>query len=114
MGWVALSDQIKIGDPVAAVGYGEDRKHVAVAHKDCRILDHLSTGEWTHDCDAVHGDSGGPIFSWNGKDPKVVAITVARLGENRGGAIGVPDFIQEARKLGAPNDSHPVQIDGAH
>jgi len=114
VGWVALSDSIKIGDPIAAVGYGEDRKHVAVAHQGCHITEHLPTGDWTHDCDAVHGDSGGPVFSWDGSAPKVIALTVARLGENRGGAVGVPEFIQEARKLGAPKDSRPAENIGAH
>jgi len=106
-GWVALSDDIKPGMTVAAVGYGEDRKHVATAHQGCHILDHLPTGAWTHDCDAVHGDSGGPVFSWDGKAPHVVAINVARFGGRLGGAVAALDFIDEARKLGAPKDNGP-------
>ena len=102
MGWVALSDDIKPGAAIAAVGYGEDRKHVAVAHRGCHVVRHETGGLWIHDCDAVHGDSGGPIYAdWEGT-PKVIAINVARLGENQGGAVGVPAFIAEARKMGAP------------
>ena len=113
VGWVALSDSIKVGEPITSVGYGQDRKHVAVAHQGCHISEHLPTGDWTHDCDTIHGDSGGPIFTWIGAEPKVVALTVSRLGENRGGAVGVPEFIDAARKMGAPKTNAHGEMGGA-
>ena len=97
VGWVPLSDQIKAGETITAVGYGEDRKHVAVAHLGCHVLAQVRPGLWTHDCDAVHGDSGGPIFADMDHNPKVVAINVARLGENRGAAVAVAPMMQQGR-----------------
>ena len=105
VGWVALSDQIKPGQTITAVGYGEDRKHVAVSHMGCHVLERLSTGSWVHNCDAVHGDSGGPIYADMDGIPKVVAINVARMGENQGAAVAAADFIQQARKMGAPTEN---------
>ena len=101
VGWVALSDQIKPGQPIATVGYGNDHKHAAVAHQGCTIMEHLSNGIWMHNCDAIPGDSGGPVYADVTTTPKLIAITVARFAENRGAAIGAAEFIAQARKLGA-------------
>jgi protease YdgD len=111
-GWVALSDDIKQNSVVAAVGYGEDRKHVATAHQGCHILDHLPSGAWTHNCDAVHGDSGGPVFSWDGTMLRVVAINVARFNGSLGGAVAAADFSAVARKLGAPAENNNGELTG--
>ena len=110
VGWVALSGAVASGQTVTAVGYGEDRKHVATAHIGCHITGRLAGGAWTHDCDAVHGDSGGPVFSGEGDQLRVVAIHVARFGLSdgtaAGGAVGAADFIETARRMGAAAENH--------
>lgn len=110
VGWVALSDRIAVNQTVSAVGYGEDRKHVATAHLDCHITGRLPSGVWTHNCDAVHGDSGGPVFSGEGDDIRVVALHVARFdftsGATAGGAVGVGEFMEMAKRMGAALSSH--------
>ena len=106
-GWLALDGGITPGQSVVAVGYGEDRKHVAVAHSGCQMQQQTAPGLWLHSCDAVHGDSGGPILSTDAL-PHVIAINVARLGENRGAAVAASQFQVAARSLGAPTQSRSV------
>ncbi len=114
VGWVALSDAIKPGVPVAAAGYGTGISAVVAADTACHMKGHKSTGAWTYDCDTVPGDSGGPVFSWDGNAPRVVAVNVARFGGREGGAVAAADFIAQARKLGAPNENNAVKLIESH
>ena len=103
-GWLAVDGTIQTGQAVVAVGYGEDRKHVAVAHSGCHMQQQAAPGLWLHSCDAVHGDSGGPIFT-AAPLPHLIAINVARLGENRGAAVAASQFQDIAHAMGAPAQS---------
>ncbi|MEW5728215.1 MAG: trypsin-like serine protease [Pseudomonadota bacterium] len=111
VGWMALGTAPGEGMAVTTVGYGQDRKHVPTAHIGCRIKARLPQGAWTHDCDAVHGDSGAPVLVWSGGAPRLVGIHVATFspanGPALGGTVGIDAFAAAAAKMGAAGDSRP-------
>lgn len=96
VGWVALAGGRDGSESVTTVGYAQDRQHVPTAHIGCHLLGSLRPGLLTHDCDAVHGDSGAPVLIWRDGVPLVTAIHVATLsqaigrttGQTVGGAVG--------------------------
>ena len=59
-------------------GYSQDKAHVLSVHLGCRVKG-FSFGRpiLHHLCDAVHGDSGSPVFLFDGKRFRVAAIHVA-------------------------------------
>ena len=79
VGWVAPGEPVAAGTTVFAVGYGMDRKHVPTAHVGCHLLRQLGNGLWLHSCDALHGDSGGPVMVWTRGGPRLEALHVAAL-----------------------------------
>jgi protease YdgD len=104
VGWVALGTGAGPAARVVTVGYGQDKPHVPTAHMGCGFTGRTGEGLLLHDCDAVHGDSGGPIMEWQDGALRLVAIHVATLGSEGkvwGGAVPVAAFAAEARKLGA-------------
>lgn len=111
VGWVALGEAPAPGARVVTVGYGQDKAHVPTAHLGCAVTGALPTGVLTHDCDAVHGDSGAPVLVWRNGTPRLVAIHVATftLGDGRvlGGAVPVTRFAAEAAKQGAVPAAQP-------
>lgn len=110
VGWMALGGVPAVGMTVTTVGYGQDRKHVPTAHIGCRIQGRLPQGVWTHDCDAVHGDSGAPVLVWVQGQPRLVGIHVATFspagGPTLGGTVGIDTFAATAAKWGAAPGSH--------
>lgn len=102
VGFVALGGDPEQGQAVTAAGYGKDKAHVPTAHLGCRVLERRG-GLFVNDCDAVQGDSGGPMLIWQGGQPRVVALNVAVLIDtgDLGVAVGVSAFKAEAVKLGA-------------
>ncbi len=51
------------GTVVLQAGFSQDSRHVLTLHRNCTILDTFDGDRTlTHDCDAVHGDSGSPIM----------------------------------------------------
>jgi protease YdgD len=114
VGWVALAPP-EPGMAVAVVGYGKDRAFVPRAHIGCHLTERLAGGIYLHDCDAVQGESGGPVLAWqNGQGGKLgqvrlVAINVAVIisrGE-AGVAVGIGALRAEADRLGAAPASLP-------
>lgn len=105
VGWIALADAPAPGQSVVTVGYGQDKAHVPTAHLGCAIVGTLASGVLTHDCDAVHGDSGAPVMVWRNGIPRLAAIHVATFtmegGKVLGGAVAVTAFAAEAAKQGA-------------
>lgn len=105
VGWLALGEAPATGQSVVTVGYGQDKAHVPTAHLGCTIAGKLASGVLTHDCDAVHGDSGGPVMVWRDGIPGLAAIHVATFamagGKVLGGAVAVTAFAAEAAKQGA-------------
>jgi len=109
VGWVGLGEAPGTGQRVTTVGYGQDRKHVPTADIGCHLVGRLPAGALVHDCESVHGDSGGPVMVWKDGAPLLVAIHVASFlleAGRRGGAVGVGEFAQAAR-AGAGKSSRP-------
>lgn len=105
VGWVAIGDAAGTADHLVAVGYGQDKAHIPAAHLGCKVVGKLGPGLLTHDCDAVHGDSGAPVLVWRAGQPSLAAIHVGTFtfedGRVLGGAVPSPSFAAEARRLGA-------------
>ncbi|MGE5504858.1 MAG: trypsin-like serine peptidase, partial [Actinomycetota bacterium] len=113
VGWIGLGDGPVAGAPVVTVGYGQDRPHVPTAHIGCHVTARRPEGLFLHDCDAVHGDSGGPVMAWRDGGLRLVAIHVATLSSVQrvdGGAVGVQAFADAARRLGAAADTRPGSL----
>lgn len=110
VGWVALGAVPRQGQAVVTVGYGQDKAHVPTAHIGCTVTGWLGAA-LTHDCDAVHGDSGAPVLVWQGEVPRLAAIHVATFsttgGTVLGGAVPVTAFAAEAAKQGAATAAGP-------
>lgn len=47
---------------VNQAGYSGDAPHKLTAHEGCAITDVFDDGTFFHECDAIDGDSGSPIF----------------------------------------------------
>lgn len=110
VGWVALGEGPGQGQKVVTAGYGQDKAHVPMAHLGCAIQGRLGA-VLTHDCDAVHGDSGAPVLVWRDGVPMLAAIHVATFtmtgGKVLGGAVPVSAFLAEAAKQGAARSGRP-------
>lgn len=105
VGWVGLGTAPGPADWLVTVGYGQDKAHIPAAHLGCHVAGKLASGVLTHDCDAVHGDSGAPVLVWKNGAPTLAAIHVATFGYGGGkflgGAVPVESFGPEARRQGA-------------
>lgn len=114
VGWVALGASPKAADWLVTVGYGQDKAHIPAAHLGCHIAGPLEGGVLTHDCDAVHGDSGAPVLVWRDGAPSLAAIHVATFGfgggKFLGGAVPVTAFAAEARRQGAQADGRAGRL----
>lgn len=103
VGFVALGTDPEPGQSVTAAGYGKDKAHVPTAHLGCHVLERRGA-LYVNDCDAVQGDSGGPMLIWRDGQPRLAALNVAVLigAGDLGVAVGVSAFKAAAVKLGAP------------
>ena len=86
IGWVALAAP-KPGMTVAVAGYGKDKAFVPLAHLGCHLTEQPLPGVFFHNCDAVQGESGGPVFGWVNGELRLVAINVAVIPSR--GELGV-------------------------
>lgn len=106
IGWLALGAP-RPGMKVAVAGYGRDKAQVPLAHVGCRLTRQPLPGVFIHDCDAVQGESGGPVLAWAGDGLRLVAVNVAVIpsrGE-AGVAAGIEALRPLARRLGAAESS---------
>lgn len=113
VGWVAPAASSEPGTRVVVAGYGQDRAHVPMAHIGCRITGRMPSGLLLHDCDAVHGDSGGPVMAWRDGGLRLSGIHVATLSSDKrvdGGAVGAGAFLAEALRLGAAAQTRPGKL----
>jgi protease YdgD len=68
------------GTPVALAGYSQDRTHLLMADRSCRITGILTLkgGQLlTHDCSSTRGTSGGPLLIERGDRWEVVGVNIA-------------------------------------
>lgn len=102
IGWVALAEP-KAGMTVAIAGYGKDKAFVPLAHLGCHLTEQPLPGVLFHNCDAVQGESGGPVFGWIGGQLRLVAINVAVIPSRGelGVAASIAPMAAPAARLGA-------------
>lgn len=102
VGWVGLGSDPQAGQRVTAAGYGKDKAHIPTAHLGCQVRERRA-GVLIDDCDAVQGDSGGPMLVWRDGNPVLVGLNVAVLinAGDMGVAVGVDAFKATAQRLGA-------------
>lgn len=103
VGMVALGDDPVTGQAVIAAGYGKDKAHVPMAHLGCHVLQRRGALA-LNDCDAVQGDSGGPVLVTQNGELRVAALNVAVVlggGSETGVALVVSAFKVPALRLGA-------------
>lgn len=117
-GWIAIGGDPQTGQKVTAAGYGKDKAHVPMAHLGCTVLERRGALA-VNDCDAVQGDSGGPMLVWRDGQPLLVGLNVAVLVDRAdlGVAVAASTFKAEAARLGgispgrAGNRSQPLAED---
>ncbi|GAB6052140.1 trypsin-like serine protease [Magnetospira thiophila] len=85
-----FEDLQKGGAVFIQAGYSQDKAHVLSVHLGCQ-LEGFSYGRpiLHHRCDAVHGDSGSPVFLFDGKRFQVAAIHVATWKRKKGESVGL-------------------------
>lgn len=114
IGWIALASP-KPGMRVAVAGYGRDRAQVPLAHVGCHLTREVMPGIFIHDCDAVQGESGGPVLAVVDGKLRLVAVNVAVIpsqGE-AGVATGSDGFRALAAKLGAASETRVGPLSGS-
>jgi protease YdgD len=96
IGWIALGAP-QVGMKVAVAGYGRDKAQVPLAHVGCHLTRQALPGVLIHDCDAVQGESGGPVLGWNDGEIRLVAVNVAVIPDQ--GEAGVAASVEALRSL---------------
>lgn len=73
-----LARHLKLATPFVQAGYSQDKKHVLTVHVGCPAVGFAKGMDLVvHRCDAVPGDSGSPLFLFDGDDFRIAAIHVA-------------------------------------
>lgn len=84
-----LPSAVEAGTAAVLAGYSQDRTHVLMADRDCRVTG-VSTPPGPallrHDCAATRGTSGGPLLVRDGNGWAVAGVSVAATA---GGNIAV-------------------------
>lgn len=108
IGWIAMAEP-RPGMTVAVAGYGKDKAFVPLAHLGCHLTEQPMAGVLFHDCDAVQGESGGPVFAWLGGQLRLVAINVAVIPSRGelGVAASVVPVMAAAARLGGASSTRP-------
>ncbi len=88
LGWVAPGDPPRPGESLTAAGYGKDKAHIPTAHQGCSLTGR-QTGLLISDCDAVQGDSGGPVMVWRDGMPVLVGLNAAVILDKRELSVAV-------------------------
>jgi|GEM_PF-526975 len=93
-------------------GYSTDKKHVITAHVGCFIqgwVDGIDVIQ--HQCDAVPGDSGSPVFMIKDGKVSVIALHAATgkiRGTVRGFAVPITRFAKGLKELGVTGARPPA------
>lgn len=79
---------------VYQAGYSRDYAHVLTVHKKCGILDVVKPQDhkkpvYLHTCDATMGDSGSPLFAFQGNEYSLIAVHSATSKTRNGRTVGI-------------------------
>lgn len=96
IGWIGMAAP-RAGMAVAVAGYGRDKAQVPLAHIGCHLTEQVLPGVFIHDCDAVQGESGGPVLAWSEGELRLVAVNVAVIPAK--GEAGVAASIEPLRRM---------------
>ncbi|GGF63716.1 peptidase S1 [Terasakiella brassicae] len=84
-------------------GYSQDKAHILSIDKKCQLQKYDPALDVVfHNCDAVNGDSGSPIFYLENGVPTLAYIHVAttRTGESQGVAVSLKRIVDYLKKNG--------------
>ena len=87
-----LSDLLSSGSIVVQAGYSRDIAHILTADENCKIsgIQLSKSGPLLlHQCDATRGDSGSPLFLYDGKSYSLIGIHVATMSNSKGASEGI-------------------------
>lgn len=82
---ISTSGSLAKGQVVSHAGYGSDRPYRLVLHKNCKVEVAEESLALTT-CDAVHGQSGGPVLVEEEGQPKLAAI-MSGIIEGKGSVV---------------------------
>lgn len=69
----AIDSAVKVGEEVAVVSYGTGRFDAPSKQRSCAVVA-SQNGVKAFTCDTVPGSSGAPIFSMEGRSPRIVSV----------------------------------------
>jgi len=91
----------KQGVPMVLAGYRADRAQIITIDRHCEIKGVIKdTPIFVHNCDAIHGDSGGPLMAFIGDEARVIGVHVITMTANdrkMGGAVSTAVLADERR-----------------
>jgi protease YdgD len=97
-GWVPMGKP-EPGAPLGQLGYRAESAHAMSLDYGCAILAADQRFLWD-DCEAAHGDSGGPLFAFLPEGPRLIGITVVAghaLGKISTGAVAITGLFDQKR-----------------
>ena len=98
-GWAGIGKPADLAAPLGQLGYRMESPHAMSFDYGCKPVSSDPRMLWT-DCEAAHGDSGGPVFAFLPDGPKLVGVTVA-TGKHDGhpvtAAVAAPALFDSAR-----------------
>lgn len=97
-GWVPMGKP-EPGAPLGQLGYRAESAHAMSLDYGCTLLSADQRFLWD-DCEAAHGDSGGPLFSFLPEGPRLVGITVVAghaLGKISTGSVAITGLFDQKR-----------------
>jgi protease YdgD len=97
-GWVPMGKP-EPGAPLGQLGYRAESAHAMSLDYGCAMLAADQRFLW-NDCEAAHGDSGGPLFAFLPEGPRLIGITVAAghaLGKISTGSVAITGLFDQKR-----------------
>ena len=98
VGWTPMG-KTEPGLPLAQIGYRAESPHAMVLDYGCSMLAADQRFLWD-DCEAAHGDSGGPLFAFLPDGPRLIGITTVAghaLGKISTGAVAITGMFDKKR-----------------
>ncbi|MBO0334187.1 S1 family peptidase [Sneathiella sp. CAU 1612] len=87
-----IREILSTGSVIVQAGYSRDIAHILTADEDCKIsgIQQSKMGFLLrHQCDATQGDSGSPLFLYDGKNYSLIGIHVATFSSSNGVTEGI-------------------------